>query len=94
MRLQHKQSQELQEKAQMLYKEGLNNREIAKQLEVQPKTVGVWLKHFKSEILETAKTKKLLIERINTALSNPKTKTTEIKDLFTSLALYKKASIV
>ena len=44
-------------------------------------------------VKEMAKTKTLLIKRINEALSNPKTSTNEMKDLFMSLSLYKKAEI-
>lgn len=94
MRIQQKRSQELQEKAKELYSKGFNNKQIAKELEVQPKTIGDWLKQFKTDFKEMAKTKTLLIKRINEALSNPKTSASEIKDLFTSLSLYKKAEIV
>lgn len=94
MRIPNKKSIELQKRAKELYKNGLNNNEIAKELLVQPKTVGEWLKHFKIEFTEITKTKTLLIKRINESLSNPKTSTSEIKDLFTSLSLYKKADIV
>lgn len=93
MRIPNKKSQELQEKAKELYSKGFNNKQIAKELEVQPKTIGDWLKQFKTDFKEMAKTKTLLIKRINEALSNPKTSTSEIKDLFMSLSLYKKTEI-
>lgn len=94
MRIPNNKSIELQKEAKALYKKGFNNKEIAEKLSVQPKTVGLWLKHFKDEFLEAIKTKTLLIKRINEALSNPKTKPSEIKDLFASLSLYKKTDIV
>jgi uncharacterized protein YjcR len=93
MRIQQKRSQELQEKAKNLYRKGLNNKQIAKELNVQPKTVGSWLKQFKTDFAGITKMKTLLIQRINKALSDPNTKTSEIKDLFTSLTLYKKTEI-
>tara|TARA_R110002124_G_scaffold75480_3_gene202612 strand:+ start:629 stop:919 length:291 start_codon:yes stop_codon:yes gene_type:complete len=84
-----KQSQEKQKEAQRLFNQGLNNKEIASKLEVQEKTVGVWLKHLKERFIKMQKIEKQLLQKIEDYLSNKETTPKDLRDLFASLHILK-----
>lgn len=89
MRLTHEQSEVKKKQAKKLYLKNLNYKQIAKKLEVTPKTISKWLKTTN----EVKDLQKKLIQRINTALED---KTTPVKDifcLFQSLNMCKSTSI-
>lgn len=89
MRTSVKQSEEKQKEAQNLYKQGFNFKEIATKLEVQPKTVGNWLKHIKERFIKMQKIEKQLLQKIDEALCNKETKPKDVRDLFASLHILK-----
>ena len=68
------------------YLKGLNQKEIATQLEVSEKTVGVWLKEIKNDISKHNEQLKQLRLKLDELLNDSSSKSEDIKNITASIS--------
>ena len=88
MRLSNALHQQKQLQALDLFNQGKSNKQIASELKVTEKTVGIWLKPLRMQSKQLQEAKTNIIKRINKALIDNEAPSV-IKDLTYSLTLLK-----
>ena len=68
------------------YLKGLNQKQIAKELQVSEKTVGTWLKEVKNDIKATKEHLTKLRLKLEHLIDDPNSKTEDIKNITASIS--------
>lgn len=74
----------------LIKKGDLTQKQIAEKLGISEVTISKWAKGLKNELLKLITVRKKIIQRLNEALENPESKSTDIHNYTTSLSVVAK----